>query len=566
MFLKKTRITHKIIMVIVAGIFISAAFAACAVLIGKKETRTLEGIYIENVGPLDNLRNIQLVFREIEYRMAGVQADLVGAIGSGKHLEKSLKEINNAWKDSENILKASGLNDDAAKAVAQFNKGYDNFTLLASGLKKVYLDNEPEKVEDFYDKYLDLKPLIFKSINKLAQKLKEDVKNQYMESQKTIKMMNTLITIIAIAAIGFFITFALFILRSINKPISIIVDAAGKVAQGDLTHSIDIDSEDEMGNMASRLNDMIDHLGSAFHKIVADVENITAETSGLSDLSEKLLDGSRDQSEKGDHVVVAAAEMSQTLVDVAKNTSDASAATRESTEMAVKGKETVSRTVESISELDKSVRETSDAITGLGNHLSAIGNIVSVIQDIASQTNLLALNAAIEAARSGEHGRGFAVVAEEVKKLAERTAHATDEITGKITTISRESENSISMMEQGKQLATQSVSNAKEAGENLQQIVNSSSTVMDMVQRIAAATEEQSTTSEEVSNNMEQISEVIKNNFRLSEEMKKALAGLSYLAQDVMVQTMYFKTADNETPAAGEQPDTSYDLQVAVKG
>jgi hypothetical protein len=65
---------------------------------------------------------------------------------------------------------------------------------------------------------------------------------------------------------------------------------------------------------------------------------------------------------------------------------------------------------------------------------------------------------------------------------------------------------------------------------------------------------------------MEQISEVIKNNFRLSEEMKKALAGLSYLAQDVMVQTMYFKTADNEKPAAGEQPDTSYDLQVAVKG
>jgi methyl-accepting chemotaxis protein len=566
MFLKKIKITHKVIMVIVVGIFISAAFAACAVMIGKKETRTLEKIYIENVGPLDNLRKIQLNFRELEYRMAGVQADLVGAIGSGKHLEKSVRDIDTAWKDTQNILKASGLNDDAVKAVAQFNKGYDNFKMLASGLKQIYLDNEPEKVEDFYDEYLDVKPLIFKSINKLAQKLKENVKNQYLESQKTISMMNSLITIIAVAAIGFFIAFALFILQSIKKPIGIIVDAAGQVAQGDLTHSIGIDSEDEMGNMASRLNDMIDHLGSAFHKIVADVENITAETSGLSDLSEKLLDGSRDQSEKGDHVVVAAAQMSQTLVDVAKNTADASAATRESTEMAVKGKETVGRTVESISELNRSVRETSDAITGLGNHLSAIGDIVSVIQDIASQTNLLALNAAIEAARSGEHGRGFAVVAEEVKKLAERTAHATDEITGKITTISRESENSISMMEQGKQLATQSVSNAKEAGDNLQQIVNFSNTVMDMVQRIAAATEEQSTTSEEVSSNMEQISKVIKNNFRLSEEMKKALADLAFLAQDVMVQTMYFKTTDNRKPAAEKQPDPYDDLQVAVNG
>ena len=98
------KIAHKIVAVIIAGILIAIAFAAGAVLIAEKETGRLESIYMENVRPLDNLRKIQLIFRELEYRMAGVQADLVAAIASGIHLEKSLSDIDVAWNDVKHAI------------------------------------------------------------------------------------------------------------------------------------------------------------------------------------------------------------------------------------------------------------------------------------------------------------------------------------------------------------------------------------------------------------------------------------------------------------------------------
>jgi methyl-accepting chemotaxis protein len=202
------------------------------------------------------------------------------------------------------------------------------------------------------------------------------------------------------------------------------------------------------------------------------------------------------------------------------------------------------------------VGEASQIIIGLGKNLNEIGEIVSVIQDIANQTNLLALNAAIEAARSGEHGRGFAVVADEVKKLAERTANATDEIGSRINAIQVKSEESIATMDKGRVLAEESVVNAAKAGESLQEIVESSDNASDMVQRVAAATEEQSSAAEEVSRNMELISETIKEHFGLAEEVEKSASDLTGLANGVIVQTEYFKTkGDGEMPVAADDTE-----------
>jgi methyl-accepting chemotaxis protein len=543
--LKKLKITHKIIGVIIAGIIIATAFAVGAVLMGENQTNRLESIYLENVRPLDNLRRIQLIFREIEYRMAGVQADIVGAIPSGKHLEKSLKDIDTAWSDVKHAINGYKFSEESKKAIEAYEKGYKKFKEIANELKKVYADNDPDKVADLYDRYLDYKPVIFRSIDNLAGRLKDDVRKHYEESRENISTIKTLTGVIAVIVLGFFATVALLIVRSINKPIHVVVNAAEQVASGDLSHAIEINTHDEMGHMASRLNLMIEHLGNAFGKIIKAVESMSSDIEGLGHLSEQLLSGAEQQRKTGEHVAVASTEMSQTLVDIARNTADASEAAKASFETATAGKEIVGRTVGSITKLAGSVSEASNTINGLGTSLGEIGEIVSVIQDIASQTNLLALNAAIEAARSGEYGRGFAVVADEVKKLAERTSHATDEIASKIEAIQAESRESIHTMEKGKTLVEESVSNAEEAGKILAQIVENSNKVLDMVRGIATATEEQSAASEEITRNMEYIAGVIKDNFDLSENMKKAVADLAFLAQDVMVQTMHFKIKTN---------------------
>ncbi len=549
---KKIKITQKVLSVIIAGIIISSVFAFIAVQTGQKQTETLESIYNENVIILDNIRRIQLYFREIDYQMTGVMADVVAPVGAGNHLEQSLVEIDALWKKSERFLvdvEKQGEADSEEKE--KFEKGLKGFKSMAGKLKDAYFEEKLDEVENLHDQWLDYKPLVMKSIDHLSNDQKNAVKEYYETSSESIQKMNRTIALASIIVIGFFVAFGIMTVRTIKKPINIVVDAAEYIAGGDLTHTINVDTKDEMGVMSYRLNSMIANIKNAFQKIIVSVKTMNEDTEGLTELSRKLLEGAEQQTSKIEQVSVSATEMSQTILDMARNATDASDATKVSFNTATEGKEVVNQTVTSITNLSNSVSEASSTIEGLGKNLDEIGVIVSVIQDIADQTNLLALNAAIEAARSGEHGRGFAVVADEVRKLAERTANATNEIGAQISSIQSESKASISIMEQGKLLAEESMSNAAKAGEALQKIVESSDSVTDIVRKVATATEEQSAASEEVSQTMEHINEIINEHCGLAEQVKKSAHNLSENAQKVIEETSFFKTGEDGAASEG---------------
>ena len=563
--LAKVKISHKIIVLTLIGTVALSVFAVGAVILGKTEIKALKHIYEENVIPLNQMRKIQLIFRETEFRMTGSMADIVTPTAAVNHLKKSLEEIDLLWTGTSTVLTDEAL----AETKQTFEDGYKGFKDMAGQIEKSYMsifyDDDIGPMEDTYDEWLNFKPMIFKSIDYLVEYQEKSVEQYYLARQSLISKIRISIILASLLIIGLFILLAVLTKRSITTPINTVVKAAKEVAKGDLTYSIEVNSLDEMGVMSCELNTMLDNLNKAFISIAGETECILDYSKSLAEVSTFLVNGTNEQKLQVEQVVGSTNQMSQTIIDMSQNAADATNITKESFRSAQDGMEISKQTKDSIEKLSTSVTEASEAITSLGKSSDEIGEIVSVIKDIADQTNLLALNAAIEAARAGEQGRGFAVLADEVRKLAERTTSATVEIANKISANQKETQGVVASMQQGKAQAEVAISTTTDAGNALMEIVKSSENVMDTVQRIATATEEQSAASEEVSQTMENTAAVINQTYSLSDNIDKVADELVNVATTLKNHIEKFKTHDYSGVSTSVEHTMTDDLSGEVE-
>ncbi|MCL5268228.1 MAG: methyl-accepting chemotaxis protein [Bacteroidetes bacterium] len=342
------------------------------------------------------------------------------------------------------------------------------------------------------------------------------------------------------------------------KPIE---QAVLAVAGGDLTASVHISEDNQLYELGMQVQKMITGLSSTLGQVFEASNSVTSAASQISSSTEELAAGSQEQSAHGSEVAAAVEEMTKTVIESSGNAANAAEVARTSGRAAKEGGAVVEQTVKKIREIADVIQNSASTVEQLGSSTDQIGEIVSVIDDIANQTNLLALNAAIEAARAGEEGRGFAVVADEVRNLAERTTQATKQIASMIRSLQAEATEAVKSMRLGSEVVTEGIKLADKAGESLKAIVENTECSVDMITQIAAASEEQSSTSEEISKNVESISTVSIQSAAGISQIAKAADDLSGLTESLRNLVHRFKL-DRE-PA---EPMLPFGSQAAVSG
>jgi len=362
----------------------------------------------------------------------------------------------------------------------------------------------------------------------------------------------SIISIVVVAIItGLLMAF--FVSRAITQPLSQVVERFKDIAQGegDLTARLEADRKDEVGELSRWFNTFMDKLHGVIAKVASSAEQVASASEEISSGATQSAGAARTQADQIQQVATAMEQMSSTVQQVSENTQKASEASRKGTDSARQGGQVVKETLATMRSIFDSTKAVASRISELGKSSEQIGKIVAVINDIADQTNLLALNAAIEAARAGEQGRGFAVVADEVRKLAERTTKATKEIATMIESIQVETKNAVIAMEQGNHEVEVGVEKTSASGAALQEIINMSEQVSDMVSQIATATTEQSATTEQINGNIGQISSLTHETSAAAEQSAKACTDLSSFAFDLQEMVGQFKLASD---AGGGSP------------
>ena len=352
------------------------------------------------------------------------------------------------------------------------------------------------------------------------------------------------IRIASIASIGvgliLTILFGFVITRSVNRGVSALEQAASRLAAGDLTTRAP-DSRDELGEVARAFNQMANEFSNLINQVHNSSDHVSDAAGQLSNIADRVALGSKNQSEQAAIAATSVENLNLAVQEVANTAQDIVAAASEASAMAEKGNQIVNNAVQGIQQVAHSVGETSGMISALGQRSHQIGQILKVIKDIADQTNLLALNAAIEAARAGEQGRGFAVVADEVRKLAERTANATSEISGMINAIQSETGNAVTTMAKSSVQVQQGVELANQAGQSLQQINHSVKRVVSMIRQIATTTSGQTEFSQGITTRVERIAQMAVENSASIEQTSQATHELLQLSSNLQQVVSRFK-------------------------
>ncbi len=402
--------------------------------------------------------------------------------------------------DTRHAFWQESLPEDKLKEIlitTSFTPAMDFFTIVKKKFVPLVLQGEREKA------VMLAQGTLKQSYNAHRAAIDEVVKlataSNIEEEQQATDTIAARTLALVLTGLGLTVSLVLLgwrVAKDIIVPLRNTIPTLQAVAEGNLTRRLEVTTADEVGQMASALNQSLQSLSSTMAQIDQNAQTVASASEELTNVSQQMSTDAEETSAQAGVVSAAGEQVNKNVQTVAAGSEEISASIKEIAKNASEAARMASQAV-------RVAQTTNNTITQLGTSSREISNVIKVITSIAEQTNLLALNATIEAARAGEAGKGFAVVANEVKELAKQTAEATEDISRKIGAIQNDTQEAVTAVEQ------------------ISEVINQ---INDIANTIASAVEEQSVTTAEVARNVEEAS-------KGSYEIARNITGVARAAQ-----------------------------------
>ncbi|RFU61147.1 methyl-accepting chemotaxis protein [Peribacillus glennii] len=440
-------------------------------------------------------------------------------------------------KDGSGVLAAEVKIETISEIVNKVHVGDEGYAFLADKDKKVIVHPTAKPTEPLEGNFVNKiyqtktgnfeytidnkdKKIVFATNELTGWKVAGTLFNEEI-TKAAQPIFNKTILVLSIALI-LGIALGYLIIASITKPLRSLVVASEKIGQGDLTEEIQVQSNDELGQlgnsfntMTKNLRELIEQIGTNTEQVAASAEELTANAEQTSKATEQIAvtiqevaAGTDKQMESVEESSIQISSLAQEVQRISDNADSVSLASKDTAEKAAGGERSIKLAVNQMNTINDTFGNLSASIKMLGDRSNEINQIIEVITSIASQTNLLALNAAIEAARAGEHGKGFAVVAEEVRKLAEQSSDSSQQIAQLIVGIQEETSKTIESMEHATSEVNEGIGIVDLAGGAFSQIQASINGMAHEIEQISSAVQKITSGTEQVVHSVMGISQV----------------------------------------------------------
>ncbi|MEG0860587.1 MAG: methyl-accepting chemotaxis protein [Pseudomonas sp.] len=495
----------------------------------RQAGETIENSTVPSITNLDQLTQLTLRLRTLSYRLLlNREADTVQA--TLQLIDQRNQQIDAARRVYEPLI--SGPQERAA--YNQYVQLLGHYRQLENRMQQASQSNNLEALRNLINRdMLDSSEQINSVMDQLVSINTEQTREINQTAADQYSNAVTLVIGLLLVATALTLICALLLTRSIVKPIDEALQAAERIAEGDLTRTIETQGHDEAARLLRAMAKMQNKLRDTLQLIAGSATQLASAAEELNSVTDESARGLQQQNNEIEQAATAVTEMTSAVEEVARNAVSTSEASKEATRSAGDGRDLVLETVSAIERMSVDVQGTAELIGNLAEESRDIGKVLDVIRGLADQTNLLALNAAIEAARAGEAGRGFAVVADEVRALAHRTQQSTSEIERMIGSIQGGTEQAVNSMRNSTERAESTLNIARGAGLALDTITGAVAEINERNLVIASAAEEQAQVAREVDRNLVNINDLSVQSATGAHQTSAASAELSRLAVDL---------------------------------